>query len=129
MAGDVVGVWEVPLSDKVHRIEFEHGTTTGRRVIRVDGQEVFRKDWQFKLVGNETFVLPDGKTRCDILIQASNGFNYEYTLLVDGKLLKKFKEKLSKVTKTWNFTRNSQSLRVVLGKNNNCRLLCYLCDS
>lgn len=35
---DLVAVWEVPLSDRVHRIEFEHGTTTGKRVIRVDGQ-------------------------------------------------------------------------------------------
>lgn len=38
MGSDVVAVWEVPLQDKVHRIEFEHGTTTGRRVIRVDGE-------------------------------------------------------------------------------------------
>jgi hypothetical protein len=38
MAGDVVGAWEVPLSGHVHRIEFEHGTTTGRRVIRIDGK-------------------------------------------------------------------------------------------
>ena len=38
MASDLVAVWEVPLNDKVHRIEFEHGTTTGKRVIRVDGQ-------------------------------------------------------------------------------------------
>lgn len=34
--GDVVATWNVPLHDKVHRIEFEHGTTTGKRVIRVD---------------------------------------------------------------------------------------------
>ena len=38
MGSDVVGVWEVPLNDKVHRIEFEHGTTTGRRVVRLDGE-------------------------------------------------------------------------------------------
>lgn len=39
MAGsDLVAVWDVPLSDKIHRIEFEHGTTTGKRIIRVDGE-------------------------------------------------------------------------------------------
>lgn len=36
--GDFVAWWDVRLSDGVHRIGFEHGTTTGRRVIRVDGK-------------------------------------------------------------------------------------------
>lgn len=35
---DLVAIWDVPLSDRVHRVDFEHGTTTGKRVIRVDGQ-------------------------------------------------------------------------------------------
>lgn len=38
MSGDLVAVWEVALSDGVHRIEFEHGTTTGKRVINIDGK-------------------------------------------------------------------------------------------
>lgn len=38
MSTDLAGVWEVALSDGVHRIEFEHGTTTGKRVIFVDGK-------------------------------------------------------------------------------------------
>lgn len=38
MSGDLVAVWEVALSDGVHRIEFEHGTTTGKRVIHIDGK-------------------------------------------------------------------------------------------
>lgn len=38
MSNDLAGVWEVALSDGVHRIEFEHGTTTGKRVIFVDGK-------------------------------------------------------------------------------------------
>lgn len=38
MSGDLVAVWEVALSDGVHRIEFEHGTTTGKRVIYIDGK-------------------------------------------------------------------------------------------
>ena len=36
-SSDLVAKWDVTLSDKVHRIEFEHGTTTGKRIIRVDG--------------------------------------------------------------------------------------------
>lgn len=41
MSSDLAGVWEVALSDGVHRIEFEHGTTTGKRVIYVDGKVRF----------------------------------------------------------------------------------------
>lgn len=38
MSSDLVAVWEVSLGDGVHTIEFEHGTTSGKRVIRVDGK-------------------------------------------------------------------------------------------
>lgn len=36
--GDLVAYWSVPLTDGVHTVEFEHGTTSGKRVIRVDGK-------------------------------------------------------------------------------------------
>lgn len=35
---DLVAVWDVALSDGIHRIEFEHGTTSGKRVVYVDGK-------------------------------------------------------------------------------------------
>jgi hypothetical protein len=35
---DLVGIWDVPLKDGVHRVEMEHGTTTGKRIVRVDGK-------------------------------------------------------------------------------------------
>lgn len=35
---DLVAVWEVALSDGIHKIEFEHGTTSGKRVVYVDGK-------------------------------------------------------------------------------------------
>ena len=38
MNPDVVGFWDVPLSDGIHRVEFQHGTATGKRVITIDGQ-------------------------------------------------------------------------------------------
>lgn len=34
---DLVAYWSIPLYDGVHTVEFEHGTTTGKRVLRVDG--------------------------------------------------------------------------------------------
>ncbi len=33
-----MGAWDVSLSDGVYRIEFEHGTTTGKRVIYINGK-------------------------------------------------------------------------------------------
>lgn len=35
---DLVATWDISLSDGIHTIEFEHGTTTGKRIIRVDGK-------------------------------------------------------------------------------------------
>jgi hypothetical protein len=35
---DLVATWNVPMSDKVYKIEFEHGTTTGKRILRVNGK-------------------------------------------------------------------------------------------
>lgn len=35
---DLVAYWIVPLADCTHTVEFEHGTTTGKRVVWVDGQ-------------------------------------------------------------------------------------------
>ena len=91
---DLVGVWNVPMQDRVcrlkistvfsvkqvHKIEFEHGTTTGKRVIRVDGKEVLHRDWMFKLVGKEIFAV--GNMKCIISVDALGTFAYEYTLEV-----------------------------------------------
>ena len=41
MSSDVVGRWTVSLADGIHKIEFEHGTVSGKRVIRVDGKVRF----------------------------------------------------------------------------------------
>lgn len=38
LCGDVVAMWEVALSDGVYRIEFAHGTTTGKRIVYINGQ-------------------------------------------------------------------------------------------
>lgn len=38
--GDVAATWDVNLADGPHKVLFEHGTTSGKRVIVVDGEEV-----------------------------------------------------------------------------------------
>nr|KAF6310409.1 Fas apoptotic inhibitory molecule [Myotis myotis] len=112
---DLVAVWDVALSDGVHRIEFEHGTTSGKRVVYVDGKEEIRKEWMFKLVGKETFCVGAAKTKATINIDAVSGFAYEYTLEINGKSLKKYMENRSKTTSTWVLHLDGEDLRVVLG--------------
>ena len=91
-----VAAWEVRLPDGVHLIEFEHGTTTGRRTARVDGREVMRKDWMFKLVGTEQFAINSSKGKkanCLIKIEPVGGFSYQYSLEVNGKPYKVWDKK------------------------------------
>lgn len=113
---DVVATWEIALSDGRHRIQFEHGTTTGKRVILVDNVEVIRNNWMFRLVGKESFTV--GGKRATINIEAVSGFQYEYTLEVDGKPLKKFVENRKKTAKVWTFLLDGVETRMVLGKLN-----------
>lgn len=40
-AEDLVARWTIPLQNKTYEIEFEHGTTTGKRIVRVDGKAVY----------------------------------------------------------------------------------------
>ncbi|CAB1327610.1 unnamed protein product [Coregonus sp. 'balchen'] len=103
MAGDVVGIWEVALSDGVYRIEFEHGTTTGKRVVWINGQE--------------TFTVGGMETKATVNIEAISGFTYEYTLEIDGKSLQKFIDNRSKVTKTWVLQVDGVDCRIVLEKD------------
>lgn len=106
--------------DAVHRTTFHLSLV----VSLSHHQEIVRKDWMFKLVGTEVFEIVSGQAKCEILINASFGFSYEYTLLVNGKQLKKFKEKQTKIQKTWMFkTEENREYRIVLGKYSNKRHL------
>lgn len=117
LGGDLVAVWEVALSDGVFRIEFAHGTTTGKRIIYINGKEVVRKDWMFKLVGKETFTVGGANTKATINIEAISGFAYEYSLEVDGKSLQKFIDNRAQTTRTWLLTVDGVDCRVVLEKD------------
>jgi len=114
-SGDTVALWDVPLSDGMHRVEFEHGTTTGKRVIRVDGRELLRKDWMFKLVGRESFQIL--KANCVIIIEALGSFAYQYTLEVNGKSFQKFTENQSKVLQMWTTTLGGVPTRICMEKD------------
>ncbi|KAE9551328.1 hypothetical protein FO519_005443 [Halicephalobus sp. NKZ332] len=112
---DVVAVWSVPMSDKMYKIEFEHGTTSGKRVIRVNGKEILRHDWMFKLVGRETFEV--NKKKCIISVDAVGIFAYEYSLIVDGKSYEKFQEQQRKALQVWNVPIDGMDTRICLGSD------------
>ncbi|XP_026690851.2 fas apoptotic inhibitory molecule 1-like [Ciona intestinalis] len=114
---DLVAVWDIALSDGVHKIEFEHGTTTGKRAIYVDGQTKLKTEWLFKLVGKEDFTIGKQNVKASIHIDACSGFAYEYTLHIQGKSLKKFIENKSKTSKSWEFKLDGNDTRVVLEKD------------
>ncbi|CAI9735026.1 fas apoptotic inhibitory molecule 1-like [Octopus vulgaris] len=115
MPSDLVGKWRVSLADGVHDLEFEHGTTSGKRVVRVDGKEIYRVDWLFKLVGGVQFNI--GKTKCVINIDASNGFSYQYTLQVNGQDYENFMENQRKIMKSWIVNVAENPIRITLEKD------------
>uniref|UniRef100_A0A8C6UDG5 Fas apoptotic inhibitory molecule b n=1 Tax=Neogobius melanostomus TaxID=47308 RepID=A0A8C6UDG5_9GOBI len=117
MCRQVCALWEVPLSDGVYTIEFEHGTTTGKRVIHVNGQEILRRDWMFKLVGRESFYFGEARTKAVICIEAVGGFSYEYSLHVNGLSLQKFTQNRARTTRTWQLRLDERDHRVVLEKD------------
>uniref|UniRef100_A0A0N4ZUS6 Fas apoptotic inhibitory molecule 1 n=1 Tax=Parastrongyloides trichosuri TaxID=131310 RepID=A0A0N4ZUS6_PARTI len=112
---DLVATWNVPMSKKVYKIEFEHGTTTGRRVVKIDGEVIINKNWQFKLVGKETFRLENAI--CSISIDALGIFSYEYSLEVAGKTFEKFQEQQKKSIVTWHTYIMGVPARICLDKD------------
>lgn len=111
---EVVALWQVPMKGQVHTIEFEHGTASGRRVIWLDGKEVLRREWMFKLVGEDSFPL-DG-LRCIIRVEPAPGFRYTYHLFVDGNPFKQFSERQARILKAWETSIGGKDYRIVLGE-------------
>ncbi|XP_003400025.1 fas apoptotic inhibitory molecule 1 isoform X1 [Bombus affinis] len=106
--------WSVPLSDGNHVIEFEHGTATGRRLVKVDGEKIIYRDWMFHLVGDEVFTFNDNKFV--IRIDPIRGLKYSYSLWVNGKPYKSFVRSQSKILETWLANVRNEEYRIVLDK-------------
>ncbi|KAG8191389.1 hypothetical protein JTE90_006131 [Oedothorax gibbosus] len=115
MSSQVVGVWELELGGQRHLVEFEHGTTSGRRVVRVDGKEVLRRDWLFKLVGQESFRV--GGSRCVVQVLPASGLSFEYALSVDGVPHAKHRSRTSRILRTWALQLDGTPTRIVLEKD------------
>ncbi|XP_053982436.1 fas apoptotic inhibitory molecule 1 [Hylaeus anthracinus] len=106
--------WTIPLNDGNHVIEFEHGTATGRRVVKVDGKELIHRDWMFHLVGDEAFTFNDNKFV--IRVDPIPGLRYCYTLWVNGKSYTHFVKSQTKVLETWLANVGNEEYRIVLDK-------------
>ncbi|XP_050548557.1 fas apoptotic inhibitory molecule 1 [Daktulosphaira vitifoliae] len=111
---DIVAVWKVPLAGGVHEVEFEHGTATGKRVIRLDGRIIRRKEWMFRLIGDEIFNIEN--TQCIIRVEPDGLFMYTYSLLVDGKPLNNYCEYMSKTRSVWIVSTDGVDKRITLDK-------------
>ncbi|KAH8320973.1 hypothetical protein KR067_012832 [Drosophila pandora] len=114
---NIVAQWCVPINGKMYRIELEHGTTSGRRMIWVNGREVLRRDWMFKLVGEDTFHID--QIRCIIRVDPAPGFKYEYSLYIDGKSHEQYTEEMTRQYRLWLYTQDSaaetsQEYRIML---------------
>lgn len=81
-------------------------------------QETLRRDWMFKLVGPEVFLLGKSNARCVIKVEPVGGFSYSYELEVNGKSYHKFNEKQNRALRTWLVvTPSDEQFRVVLEKD------------
>ncbi|XP_043488732.1 fas apoptotic inhibitory molecule 1 [Polistes fuscatus] len=106
--------WTVPLNDGNHVIEFEHGTATGRRIVKIDNEELVRREWMFRLVGDELFTF--NGTKFVIRVDPIPGFKYSYTLWVNGKNYKNFVQSQSKILKSWVTKIGDNEYRILLDK-------------
>lgn len=98
---DLVATWRLQLDKgQRYKIDFEHGTTSGKRYIYVNNQIIYKKDWMFKLVGKEEFKINDTNIG-RIEINPSSSFTYEYTLFINNKSFEKFKKEKSKTCTHW----------------------------
>jgi hypothetical protein len=79
-------------------------------------QEILRRDWMFKLVGEEKFAVGKQGAKCELRVDPLPHFAFGYSLLVDGKPLEKFTEKQSQATRSWAVLAGGKRYRVVFGR-------------
>ena len=137
----IVASWNIIVPEGEFLIEFEHGTTSGKRVLWINGivsrligwkrisrftdvcilngmfpQEHLRKDWMFRLVGPEHFRI--GRFECTLSIEPDGTFGLLYSLLVNGTPVEQFLEANKKRWVTWTvgFSNGNQH-NILFGRN------------
>lgn len=49
---DVAAEWQVPVRGKLHKVEFEHGTTSGKRILWIDEKVLCRSFSKLIFISN-----------------------------------------------------------------------------
>lgn len=73
--------WTVFVDGNRHEVELEHAYWSGRRVVRVDGEEVLNRR-QFMDMGSVDAVPVGSKTA--VVVVRTNGLTFRYDLVIDG---------------------------------------------
>ncbi|KAH0553879.1 fas apoptotic inhibitory molecule 1 [Cotesia glomerata] len=115
MPNEPTARWIVPLHDGNRVVEFEHGTASGKRVVRVNGKTIINREWMFRLVGDEEFMY--GDTKFTIRVDPIPGLKYSYSLWVNGKTFSKFVQTQSKILETWIAKIGDKKYKIILDKN------------
>lgn len=78
-------------------------------------QEIFRREWMFKLVGDDVFDLEDDM-RCLIRVNPASGMKFTYALYVDGKPFEQYCERQARALTAWEHCDSEERrYRIVLG--------------
>lgn len=75
-----------------------------------------RKEWLFKLVGDEKFALGKQQAKCELRVDPMPHFMFSYSLLVDGKPLEKFTEKQSQLVRSWTVLYDNKRYKIIFEK-------------
>lgn len=75
-------------------------------------QEVLRRDWMFKLVGEDSFYID--QARCIIRVDPAPGFRYQYSLYIDGKPHEQYTDELTKYYRLWLVNIEDNEYRIML---------------
>lgn len=75
--------WHFMGSSRRQEVVFQHNTLTGNQRLFVNGHELFKSGWQYKLTGNLSFTLDDRAV--EVLIRSDAVGNLTYALSVNNK--------------------------------------------
>lgn len=76
--------WNVDINGKQHYVELDHGTMTGKRLIKVDDQVVVDEgmsmSWGYKI----PFEIEGNPAEIEI---STEGFDWDYALKVNNRVV------------------------------------------
>ena len=75
--------WYFMGGSRRQEVVFQHNTLTGNQRVFVNGHELFKSGWQYKLTGSLSFTLDDRAV--EILIRSDSVGNLTYSLSVNNK--------------------------------------------